>query len=396
MSETANPVNSPATSASALTIQDVHRAIGAQLHIPPEDRDMIDFTLAVYKSNEMPGDPLWGMIVDASGGGKTELLRSLRKRPDASFLSKLTDKSLVSGYRAPRHPKNDPSLLPKLHGKVLIIKDLSPLLSMRRESRNQILGDLRDAYDGFSDQAWGNIGCVGYESRFTFLGATTLAVERYDSVEQELGERCIKFRARSNETTGKVRRAIGNTGSDDTLREDIAKAINGFLDSLLLLKPAQLSSDGADKLTAIADFVASARSYVPRDRNHGLRYVPRPEVGTRLGKELAKLYVALAHVRGKAQPDGEDLRTVCRVAEDCLPPNRLTALRVLYASQVPLETAKVAGLVKLPRNTARNALEDLAVLGIVEKSVSESLDATDFWQLSADRRKQVENVALLH
>jgi hypothetical protein len=65
------------------------------LYIPDVDKDMIDVSLAVYKSNEMPGDPLWGIIIDASGGGKTEILRSLQIRKDTKFLSKLTPNSLL-------------------------------------------------------------------------------------------------------------------------------------------------------------------------------------------------------------------------------------------------------------------------------------------------------------
>src|SRR5262245_21579290 len=83
------------------------------LYIPREDLDVIDFIFATFASNRMPGDPLWGLIVDASGGGKTEPLRSLRDKPNAFFLSKLTDKTLKSGYRDPKNPSKDPSLLPK-------------------------------------------------------------------------------------------------------------------------------------------------------------------------------------------------------------------------------------------------------------------------------------------
>lgn len=378
------------TAAQRVTIEYVHFAIGEWLYIAPEDADIIDFVLAVYKSNDLKGDPLWGMIVDASGGGKTELLRALRDRPSSYFLSKLTEKSLVSGYRDPKKPEQDPSLLPEINGKVLIIKDLSPLLSMRRESRNQILGDLRDVYDGFSDHAKGNLGRVGYEARFTFLSATTLAIERYDSVEQELGERCIKFRGRSNETTSKVMRAIQNTADDDQMRAIIGDVINYYLDSLPPLTSTRLSNDETEKLTTLADIIAVARSHVPRDRNHSLRYVPRPEVGTRLGKELVKLYVALGHIRGKVHPDEEDLRTVARVAEDCLPPNRLAVLRVLYATRKPLGVAEIAEQVRLPRNTARNVLEDLTVLELLVQGADKSQ-----WAMNANVRRRLENVALL-
>jgi hypothetical protein len=157
---TNQPHGSPAQMlAGSSGLEQLRRSIASWLHMSA-DEEMVDILLAFYKSNELPGDPLWGIIIDASGGGKTELVRTLRDRPDVVFLSKLTEKTLVSGYRDPDHRGADPSLLPQLNGKILVIKDMSPLLSMRRESRNAIISDLRDAYDGFTDQGYGNLGMV--------------------------------------------------------------------------------------------------------------------------------------------------------------------------------------------------------------------------------------------
>ena len=76
---------------------------------------------------------------------------------------------------------SDPSFLPQLDGKVLIIKDLSPLLSLRHEARNIIIVQLRDAYDGSSAQGYGNLGLVSYRAKFSLLGASTLAPENFES-----------------------------------------------------------------------------------------------------------------------------------------------------------------------------------------------------------------------
>jgi hypothetical protein len=277
---------------TSLSLDELRDSIATWLHIPPEDVEAIDFVLAVYVSNRIPGDPLWGLLIDASGGGKTEHLRSLRRHPDAYFLSSLTENSLISGYRD-RHNPQDPSLLPKLHGKVLIIKDLSPLLSMRRESRNKILADLRDTYDGFTDQGKGNLGCIRYEAKFSVLAASTLAVERFNAMDQELGERFVKFRMRSLQTDEKVRQAIRNVARDDLMRVEVEQAVLRFLDSMPKQLAITLPEKLVEPLTIISDFTATARSCVARDRSHNIQYLPRPEVGTRLGKELVKLGLAL-------------------------------------------------------------------------------------------------------
>lgn len=369
-------------------IERVREIIARWLYVPAEDLDAIDFCLAVVVSNRLPGDPVWGLLIDASGGGKTELLRSLRKRPETYFLSSLTDKTLVSGYRDPKHPKDDPSLLPRLHGKVLIIKDLSPLLSMRRETRNTIMSDLRDAYDGFTDQGRGNLGRVSYEAKFGVLAASTIALDRFESFDGELGERFIKFRCRSNRSDLKVKKALANLGRNDSIRQEIEQAVADHLEPLSIGKPSINVPRGVgEALAIIADFAATARSPVARDRDHNLTYLPRPEVGTRLVKELAKLAGALAIVRGKTECGEAEMRTVTRVAEDCLPPNRLAVLRCLRRAASPITVGDVENATALSDATACRTLDDLTVLGLARH---ESL-----WELQPTWAARLQSVRIL-
>lgn len=55
------------------SICELRESISRWLHIDPIDSELIDFIFSVYRSNKMPGDPVWGLIIDASGGGKTEM-----------------------------------------------------------------------------------------------------------------------------------------------------------------------------------------------------------------------------------------------------------------------------------------------------------------------------------
>jgi hypothetical protein len=378
------------------TIKELRDIVSSWLHIESEDADLIDFALAVDRSRLIPGDPLWAIIIDASGGGKTELLRTLRDRPETYFLSSLTENTLTSGYRDPAHPDQDPSLLPHLDGKVLIIKDLSPLLSMRREKRNIIIGQLRDAYDGFTDQGYGNVGHVPYQAEFSLLAASTLAVENFESVNQELGERFIKFRVRSGESQAKVQRAIANVGKEGGMRNQIQTAVRFFLDSLPKDgPPSGIPEKYCDLMTDLSDYTAKARSHVPRDRFHNLLYKPKPEIGTRLGKELAKLFLSLADVRGKSEPDDADLRTTIRVAEDCLPPNRLAILGYLrtrfFSGGIPSRTSEVAAGAGLPESTIKQALEDLHILDLVRKETQPLAGnaSNAFWQLEEEWGKKL-------
>ena len=92
----------------------------------------------------------------------------------------------------------DHSLLPKLDGKVLVIKDFTALLNMPREARQQILGDLRDAYDGNAAKAFGtHVETRRYTSKFGIMAAVTGAIDKHAAVMQQLGERFLKLRLSS-------------------------------------------------------------------------------------------------------------------------------------------------------------------------------------------------------
>ena len=93
---------------------------------------------------------------------------------------------------------------------------------------------------------------------------------------------------------------------------------------------------------------------------------PKPEVGTRLAKELGKLLLALAAVRGKAQPDEEDFETVARVADDCLPSNRVAVIESIRRSDEPLQDYRLGPMTRLPKTTLARTLGDLEILGAIE------------------------------
>jgi hypothetical protein len=109
-----------------------------------EDEGIIDVMCATVIANQFRTDPLWMILIGPPSHAKTELLRALDGHPSAYFLSNLTPATLVSGK-----PKKgpDPSLLPKLNDKTLVMKDFTTILTMRSEKPGRgafpVPGDLR-------------------------------------------------------------------------------------------------------------------------------------------------------------------------------------------------------------------------------------------------------------
>jgi len=127
-----------------------------------EDDTVIDVILAIQVANELRTDPNWMLIIGPPSHAKTELLRSLDGHPKTCFLSNLTPSTLVSGLRFKKGQK-DPSLLLTLDGKTLVLKDFTSILSMRSEAQQEILGQLREVYDGQYSKAFGTGKKIDWE-----------------------------------------------------------------------------------------------------------------------------------------------------------------------------------------------------------------------------------------
>ena len=133
------------------TLQEVHGAFGRWLELV--DFEVVDVALATVQANRMEGDPLWVFLVAPPSGGKTEVIRALDDVPDVFGLSSLTPQTFASGFE---RPGLETSLLPKLDGKTVTMKDFGTVLSMHRDKRGEIFAQLREVYDGSFTKQWGN------------------------------------------------------------------------------------------------------------------------------------------------------------------------------------------------------------------------------------------------
>ena len=117
-----------------------------------EDKGVIKLLCATILGNGLPRDPIWIFLIGPSGGGKTELLMALSELREVYLLSLITPSTFLSGMPG----KSDASLLPAVNGKVLIFKDWTSILVQNHEARNEIMGQLREIYEGRIIKHFGN------------------------------------------------------------------------------------------------------------------------------------------------------------------------------------------------------------------------------------------------
>jgi hypothetical protein len=324
----------------------------------------IDAARAFYASiaaHDLPGQPVWLMLVAAPGSGKTELLNPLHGQPNTHLIDSLTPNTLISG-RAPEpgKPKGKDGLLERIGtSAVICFPDFSTVLEGNRDKRGEIFAQLRRLYDGRLRREFGidhGAGVTEWAGRLTICAAVTPEVDRYTSVFGALGERFVMIRWKR---IGGVEGALAAMHQDQPAKNAAMREAVGRLFTLIKDAPIpKIPTDIERAIAATAEIVARGRTAVRRERNDDVEYSPEPESATRLAQQLCQLAKGSARLEGRAVVTDDDLAIVHRVAYDTLPPHRAVILRAILKGQS-------AEKVDLPRTTRRRAIEDLEHVGLI-------------------------------
>lgn len=357
--------------------EDVFNAFKKYLFL--RNYEPIDVMLAVAVSNKIEGDPLWMFLVSPPGGSKTEILSALNLSPDVYTASSLTPHSLISG--ATFTGSADPSLIPKLNGKILSIKDFTSILSKRDQEKDEIFGILRDAFDGSCSKIFGNGVRRAYNSRFTIIAAVTPKIYEVGQEHQSLGERFLKYSIGNNllhvSEEEIILRAINNLNKETKMREEIAQTVRGFLYHIFKdfdpEKIPMLPGGIKIQIAALAQFAARMRGTVSRERYRPDMVMSKPfaEVGSRLGKQFAKAAHSLAIVRGKQMVSQDEYAVVRKIALDTISQRNEEIIRVLY-KEAPkrggsIRTRELSSLTKYPHATISRLMADMQMLEVVTR-----------------------------
>ena len=353
------------------------------------DKDVLDVVVGTILASSLQGDPVWLFLIGPPGDGKSEILRSFSGHELIYALSSLSPNALISGYEG--DTGEDPSLLPRLNEKVLVIKDFTTILDLPNDARTQILGALRDAYDGEAAKAFGSVGTRRYGSRFGLIAGVTPAIDDFWSISAQLGERFLKLRLKGGDRMDKVRRAMENVDTEDPIREEIRKASHAVLDQSTP-KPS-VDEIASSRIAALAEFVALARSPVNRDGSGVVKGMPVPEIGTRVAKALKKLAMGIGMAHGAERVGENEMRIITRVGVDSVPLLRVNLLRTLWAmGNNPLSGTAIASALSLPTGTATRHLEDLHILEVVDRSGNPNSGYR--WRLADGFRQIIEQAGV--
>lgn len=339
-----------------------------------ENHWTIEIMLSVILSDTMDGDPLWMFVVGPPGSGKTEIIQSARYNDRVRLVSSLTPSSLASGTDL---GGTDPSLIPKLNGKTMIIKDFTSILNLPSMEREQIFSVFREIFDGHYSKTFGNGITRDYKAHFSILAAVTPEIYRYTEKEVALGERFLKFHVTGNlsdlEEENIILKAISNQNYATKMKEELANATTRFISTKYDAEFPELPSRIAVKIARLSILAAWFRGTVSRNtfRPEIVESRYYRELGTRIGYQLTKFARSLAKVRSKKIVTDEEYFLCKKIVIDSVSQRNEDIVRQLYLNTSHEEDAlTVLQLVKLtryPQYTVRRLLDDLVIMEVVNK-----------------------------
>jgi hypothetical protein len=357
------------TTASHSSFLDLEGVLGRWFYKP--DYQQLRIVLGTIQAHYLnAGDPTWLFNVAPPGTGKTTMsIMSAAALPDMLPLSDFTENAFLSGF----YGAYQPGLLEKLghtaqqgktyttHGNaILLVKDFTSVLTMRREKRGVILSQLREIHDGRFKRDFGTGESKIWHGRVSVIAAVTPALDRHYSIFSTLGERFMQVRSHRPDSPEAGKWAIRQQGHEDEIRALCQESMARLFRNVPSVIPT-LSDRFESRIVALAELTAIARTHVYRNA-YGKReidYVPESEANTRISKGLAAIAKGIASLNRRAEVAAEDMSDALRVGFDCIPDPRRkvldTAIRRQPMSSVPM-----------PRTVRDREIEELRELGILE------------------------------
>ena len=351
--------------AASVTLAEAHRVFQSWLG-DEYDTDALDAMLAATAVERLDGDPLWLLIISGSGNAKTETVQALNGI-GAHVVSTISSEGALLSATAKRDRTKDATggLLREIGDRgVLVIKDVTSILSMNRDQRASVLGALREVHDGSWVRKAGTDGgrSLPWAGRIAVVGAVTTAWDQAHAVIAAMGDRFVLVRIDS--TSGRQaagRKAIGNTGSEIAMRAELAQAVAGVVAGMSMVGIA-VNEDETNRLLTAADLVTLARTGVEYDYRGDVIDAHAPEMPTRFAKELTQIDPGRG--RDRHGPIGGAVPGAA-VRQGLHAPLRLAIIEDL-AEHPWSTTAQVRKRLNKPRATVDRQLQALHMLGVLD------------------------------
>lgn len=351
-----------------------------------KDPGIIRLLCASVIAHRIPSKPVWVFIVSPSSGGKTEFITALSKIEGIYPLSALTPHTFISGQKK---QGKETSLLNRLQNGILTFKDFTSILSAQRDARDEIMGQLREIYDGEYRKEFGTGETHSWVGKISMIAGVTTTIYTAREMYAAMGERFVMYQLIQPDRFDVSKRAIENAEDDpgDERKIIIKDAFKGFIEGISIPKSVpKMSEELKIELIELSELSTRARSPIDRDWRSSTKemtFVHDPEMPTRFATQLITIGRGLMVLDDTDQLIPESKNILYKIALDSISKTRRLVLQELtkYTSS---DTASIATKLNYPTNSVRRWLEDLNALEMVDRSKGGNKDT---WTLKNKYRE---------
>lgn len=347
------------------------------------DVDAFKIVLSVYAAHLYQNDPIWLFVISPPGSGKTSIaIRGLSFLPNTHPVGDININSFLSGYGENNGLLGNLTKNYKGNG-VILFPDFTSLLSKRHEQKAEIMGQMRQIYDGYYSKTVGNKSeSVFWRGKVTCIAAVTPALENYWGTHRSLGERFLNVRWKQPDGLMTAEFAERQVDHEKEIRDGFEKLVKAYVgvtkddkgNEIVKIHEVYIEKDRELGLKDLAYIVSLLRTNVTRDsKSRKIVDVDEAESPSRIAKSLAMVAKGSATLDRRASIDASDLDLAHRVAKDSIDKQRGKVMNELLEGKIVngdvVYEVTMSELVKttdLPNAALTRVLEDLEILKIID------------------------------
>lgn len=343
-----------------------------------EDTKVIDVAVASVIATRLKlGDPLWLIIIGASSGGKSQILRPVAKT-DEKFIQQvddMTENTLLSGMKSKSGEKN--SLLDRMGNLgMFAISDLTVLFSKNSESRATILSQFRMLYDGKMTKHSGSLAKpLTWEGHLGVISGSTPSIYSIFEEVSDMGERFIYYRMKEYDGKKATRLALGRKLFGSDLDTELSEAYGDYIKGVVREnadKPVELSEEVVERIIEISDFAERVRTMSHYDKyTKETSRKPISAMPTRTALQLNTLAKALT-VMEKSDPEIMEILDWCGWSLANEEKRECLGILSKVDFEHSLNTSSVADKIGLSTSVIGLVLQNLASVGVLDRGAGNS------------------------
>lgn len=328
------------------------------------------------------------VLIDVPSAGKTITLNFFSGFEKSLTLDNFTPASFVSQAANVKSEKlKEVDLLPKIKGKVLIVRDLAPLFGLRDDDLLRSMGILTRVLDGEGLELHaGTHGSRGYSGDYSFmlLAASTPIPPKVFKLMGNLGSRLFFLNLRSkNKNEDELSFQLVGTSWKEK-QKYCKEATQDFLNTLWSNYPNGIEWDKRNDpddcvriITRCANLLSKLRGSINVwKEDYGVDQYsyqePVIEMPDRISQVLYNLARGHAVISGRTNINHDDLGIILNIAFDSAPLSRSRLFRILIENQGEISTDSLMEKINCSRPMALKEMETLKILGLVSLNDSET------------------------